>query len=172
MRSLAPAVAIAAALMCGPAAAEETLVVPLTQKPNAQASDPVHNPRYHYDPFVRVRLKNAETGQELDVSGLMDTGADHCVIGWDVVERLGLKPLPGTAYQVRTGAGILTAPFVSLNYRLRDDQGTIVDRFPEQTAHCLVLKEPKIPVILGFVGFIDRFKRVTLRYPDSLELAW
>jgi hypothetical protein len=172
-----PAAALAMTLIVlGPAhpafGEDHALTVPFTEKLNFQAYDPEYNPRHHYTPFIRLRLLNPENGADLDVSGVLDTGADSCVVGDDVVERLGLTLVVMPPVQVRTGGGPITVPYVKLSYRLRDDQGTMVDTFPQQTAHCLVVKEPKVPIILGFIGFIDRFKSVTLRYPAEIVLVW
>jgi len=167
--------AIALILLAGPGAAlaaDHTLTVPFTEKTNLQAYDPEFNPRYHYDPFIRIRLMNPDTGIEQDVSALLDTGADSCVVGEDVVARLGLHTIDAPLIELRTGGGPIKVPYVKLSYRLRTDQGAIVDEFPRQTTHCLVAKEPKIPIVLGFIGFIDRFKSITIRYPTSLELTW
>lgn len=153
-------------------AAEHRLTVPFTEKLNAQPSNHDYNPRHHYNPFIRIRLKNPQTGREQDVAAVLDTGSDNCVIGEDVAAALGLETAGAELFEIRTGAGPIRVPFVKIAYRLRDDQGTIVDSFPQQTTHCLVIKEPRLPVIMGFIGFVDRFKRITLKYPTDVELVW
>ncbi|ABL89126.1 conserved hypothetical protein [Pyrobaculum islandicum DSM 4184] len=53
---------------------------------------------------VRVKIFNpVEPGTSLEVEALVDTGAIYNVVGRDLLERLGVKPLEKTRFRVFGG---------------------------------------------------------------------
>ena len=125
-------------------------------------------PFYQTGSFVHlpVIISNSDTGRYLPVLGLVDTGADCCVISRSLCEKLGHE-FDGTLVKINTTSGIggetlayqHTFEIDLFNEPLSESiwqSGTVL-------VDCINGLNDDVPVLLGVRGFLENFS-ITIDY--------
>lgn len=146
---------------------------PFTEKRAPQKSRNIHAAQVTHKPLIYVEISNPVTKKSMKGYGILDTGADHCFIRKDLADRLGLVSDGQPSHDVVTGAGRISLPSTTLELTLTDPGGKAVKDFPVQTTHVFI-QGPGLPfeLVLGNIGFLDRFKEVRISYPKEITLIW
>jgi hypothetical protein len=133
----------------------------------------IHVPAVVYSPLIYLEIINPATGKRLKCFGYLDTGADHCLIRKKLADRLGLKGDGQPAHPLLTGSGEISLQSTMIEYVLNGPEGKAVEGFPVQKAPFFI-QDGRLPtdVVLGGIGFLDRFKEVRIAYPKSITLMW
>lgn len=137
-----------------------------------EKSPNAHVPQITYEPLILIEVINPDTKQSLKCFGYLDTGADYCFIRREVADKIGLKADGQPAHEMLTGSGKLTLYSTTVKYSL-GGTGEGVKGFPLQTASFFI-HDAWLPadLVLGNVGFVDRFKEIRIEYPRSIALRW
>ena len=114
-------------------------------------------------PWLTVTIINSHSGKEINVLGLIDTGADECALPAAYATILGHNLQSGKPKEINTGNGITRAYSHSSQIKVGDftiDQ-TMIDFMPNLS----------VP-LLGMKNFLSKFI-LTVDYPNlrfSLDL--
>ena len=125
-------------------------------------------PFYQQGAFVHppVIISNPETGLYLPTMGLVDTGADSCVISRSLCERLG-HHFDGKLVKINTMSGV-GGETLACQHTFE------IDLFNEPMSESIWQSEPvqidciadlhdDVPVLLGVRGFLEHFS-ITVDY--------
>jgi len=113
-------------------------------------------------PWLSVTIINPHSGKQINVLGLIDTGADECALPATYANILGHNLQTGKPKEINTGNGITMAYSHSTHIKIGDftvDQ-TLIDFMPNLS----------VP-LLGMKNFLSNFV-LTVDYPNfrfSLE---
>ena len=108
-------------------------------------------------PWLPITIINPHTGQEIQVLGLVDTGADECALPSAYASLLGHNLQAGKSKEVNTGNGTTLAYSHTSRIRVGNfitDQ-TLIDFMPNLS----------VP-LLGMKNFLSHFI-LTVDYPNS-----
>jgi predicted aspartyl protease len=113
-------------------------------------------------PWLAVTIINPHSGKEVNVLGLIDTGADECALPATYASILGHDLQAGRRKEIRTGNGITSAYAHTSRLRVNDFviEETLIDFMPNLS----------VP-LLGTKNFLSHFI-LTVDYPKrtfSLE---
>lgn len=150
-----------------------SLSTPFVELEAPRDSRNTHIPRVTYEPIICLELVNPATKKSMKCFGYLDTGADQCFITKELADRLGLKPDGQPPHEMQTGSGTISLDSTVVEYALNDPDGEAVKGFPTQSAPFFI-QEGWLPadVVLGSIGFLDRFKEVRISYPKQITLLW
>jgi predicted aspartyl protease len=109
-------------------------------------------------PYLPVTILNPDTGKELKVYALIDTGADECAFPASFAPLLGHNLQAGQMKRVHTGNGITIA--YSHTSRI------IIEGFSTQDVLVDFMPNLNIP-LLGVKSFLGNFI-LTIDYPNKL----
>lgn len=108
--------------------------------------------RFERRPLVPVVFRNPETGEELEILGLIDSGADGIILNAEFAPVLGLDMNAGKS---RSYQGIGGEPILGYDHevtiRLRDDKN-------EYRVEVTFLPGLKTACLLGQSGFFENYK--------------
>ena len=113
-------------------------------------------------PWLTVTIINAHSGRQINVLGLIDTGADECALPAAYASLLGHNLQAGKPKEINTGNGVTTAYSHSSQIKVADFtvEQTLIDFMPNLS----------VP-LLGMKNFLSNFI-LTVDYPNlrfSLE---
>ena len=108
-------------------------------------------------PYLPIRIINPDTGKELRVYALVDTGADECAFPASFAPVLGHNLQAGQSRRISTGNGITVAYSHTTRIVIEDfsTQDVLVDFMPN-------LNTP----LLGVKSFLSNFV-LTVDYPNK-----
>jgi predicted aspartyl protease len=109
-------------------------------------------------PWLQVTIINPHSGNEVNVLGLIDTGADECALPAAYAEVLGHNLQAGKHKEIRTGNGITSAYAHTSQLKVGDFpvEKTLIDFMPNLS----------VP-LLGTKNFLSRFI-LTIDYPKRI----
>ena len=118
-------------------------------------------------PIVIRRLRLCGPTGEREIDAILDTGAAHTVIAWDVAKDIGYAPaVSQSRVPVMTGNGVIEAPLITVErIELEDLQ--------VKAATVICHDIPEIAGIEGLIGlsFLQHFRTV-IDYPSgTLEIT-
>jgi predicted aspartyl protease len=108
-------------------------------------------------PYVPILVSNPQTGNELEVFALIDTGADECAFPASFADYLGHTLTSGTEKHIQTGNGVTLA--------YGHTSVISIDTFKTEPTVVDYLVNPDTP-LLGMRSFLSSFV-VTLDYPQQ-----
>ena len=106
-------------------------------------------------PWLQVTIINPHTDKEVNVLGLIDTGADECALPASYANILGHNLLAGKPKDIRTGNGVTTAYAHTSRLKIGNFiiEETLIDFMPNLS----------VP-LLGTKNFLSNFV-LTVDYP-------
>ena len=108
-------------------------------------------------PWLQVAIVNPHTGKEVNVLGLIDTGADECALPASYAGILGHDLAAGNQKDIRTGNGVTSAfahtSCIKVGGLLINE--TLIDFMPNLSV-----------VLLGTKNFLSHFV-LTVNYPEQ-----
>ena len=109
-------------------------------------------------PYLPIRIINPDSGKELRVYALVDTGADECAFPASFAPVLGHNLQAGQSRRISTGNGITVAYSHTTRIVIEDfsTQDVLVDFMPN-------LNTP----LLGVKSFLGNFV-LTVDYPNKI----
>jgi hypothetical protein len=167
---------VTASSQSGVRSPDRSLIVPFSREQNPKHGTNTYEPEYVSRLYVRVKLLNPATGRSLVWDrGLIDTAADHCHVSGRVAAMLGLRHSHDSPTTIATPAGDVRMYAMEAEYELLDGKGKRVADFPRTKTDFYVNPQSDLAydVVLGQIGFLDRFDTVTLRYDaGEIHLVW
>lgn len=113
--------------------------------------------------MVRFTLVNPETGREIDLMGLIDTGADRCAVPVTIAEILGYD-LSQCPVSIVKGVGSVRGYNSLARIKIRS---LTFDDVP-----CVFLERVEMVVALGTENFLEHFL-LRMNYPrDIFEMIY
>jgi len=153
--------------------ADKKFTSPFIKTENNQRNVNDLEPDYFYKPLIYIVITNPDTKKSEIVSALIDTGADRCFMNKELFNHLGLAKLDKPPNKVYTGSDPIKTYAVEVEYQLANSKKELVEDFPMQKTHFYVNENiSQHDVILGFIGFIDRFNEIQFIYPDKMVFHW
>lgn len=139
---------------------------------NKQKNINIYSPNVLYQPKIYIQIINPLNGNKETVSATIDTGSDNCFISRKLANYLGLKQTDEPPITIYTADGSIEAYAVEAEYTLANEKKERVENFPIQETHFYINEANSYHIILGFIGFIDRFKEIKIRYPHNIQFIW
>lgn len=109
-------------------------------------------------PYLPVTIVNPDTGMEMKVYALIDTGADECAFPASFAPILGHNLLAGQQKRISTGNGIT----IAYSHTVR----VIIEEFSTQDVLVDFMPNLNIP-LLGVRSFLSNFI-LTVDYPNKV----
>lgn len=129
-------------------------------------------------PVVSVRLEGSRRSGQ-NVAALVDSGADHVLVAPWIAQDIGVVPDPNREMLLGIGGGARRVRFAQATMHLLPPEVTVMGGgFDPAEAHEWQLEigfftewTPPWNVVLGQVGFLDRFTVTFNRYAQALAVT-
>ncbi|MBI4244649.1 MAG: retroviral-like aspartic protease [Planctomycetes bacterium] len=144
----------------------------MIKQENKQKGVNLFEPDFYFKPLVYINIINPESKKCEIVSATIDTGADNCYVSRKLVSYLGLQQSVEPPMETFTADGVMKVYAAEAEYGLADENKKVFDGFPIQKTHFYINESNTYHMVLGFRGFLDRFKEIKIRYPQYLEFWW